>query len=75
MNELPIKVGSIVRVKNAWWNEIGIVTHANIWNPGGYRIAIPGPVQGTVERSDARCYHATEQEKAKYFKLVLKYGR
>lgn len=68
----PIKVGSIVRVKKAWWDEIGIVTHGNIWEPGGYRIAIPG--QGTVERSLDLCHNATEAERKKYFKAVLKHG-
>ncbi len=72
MNDPAIKVGSIVRVKRAWWNEIGIVVKTNIWKPGGYLIRLPQ--YGMIERSLDLCHNATEAERKEYFKAVLKYG-
>lgn len=78
-NDPPIQIGSIVRVKIAWWWYIGKVTHENIWEPGGYRISVPGKIGITgkinamVERSLDLCYNATEEERKLYFKSVLKY--
>lgn len=68
----PIRVGSIVRVGKAWWDEIGIVIKENVWEPGGLLIAIPG--LGEVERSLDLCYNATEDERKKYFLEKLKHG-
>lgn len=69
----PIQVGSIVCVKKAWWDEVGIVVKTNIWEPGGNLISIPG--KGTVERSTDLCYNATEEQRKIYFQEVLKYGK
>jgi hypothetical protein len=68
----PIQIGSIVVVKKAWWDEVGIVVKTNIWEPGGNLISIPG--QGTVERSTDLCYNATEAQRKEYFKQALKHG-
>lgn len=79
-SDSPIHVGSIVRVKIAWWWYIGIVLEENIWEPGGYRIFVPGEIGNfgkignTVERSSDLCYNTTEDERKIYFKNVLKYG-
>lgn len=76
----PIHVGSIVRVKIAWWSYVGIVVAENIWEPGGYRIFVPGEIGitgvigKTVERPLELCYNATEKERKLYFKNVLKYN-
>ena len=78
----PIHVGSIVRVKIAWWWYPGIVVAENIWEPGGgYRVFVPGEIGNTgkigkmVETSLELCYNATEAERKIYFKNVLKYGQ
>ena len=74
-SNLPIKVGSIVGVKvfyHPYTVHLGIVTHTNIWNPGGLIIQIPG--KGTMECSFERCYNATEAERKEYFWLKLKHG-
>jgi len=76
VSDPPIHVGDIVRVDME-----------DISGPGSNfvaKICKMTPTEG-VDLDTAgggwksvaleRCYHATEQEKAEYFKLVLKYGR
>jgi hypothetical protein len=76
----PIRHGSIVAVPGCNLigrftpddGYIGVVVPNPTWEPGIRLVSYPGI--GEVEVALDKCYNATEEQRKKYFKLVLKHG-
>ena len=80
MDDPPIRVGDIVYVDvadvypergGAEWNFVAKVHKMTATE--GVDLDVAGGNMKSVALE--RCYHATEKQKAEYFKLVLKYGQ